>query len=69
MHLLPVVGARPNFVKAAPILRGFAKMGFEQTLVHTGRHYDACMSEVFFQHLQMPAPDVNLEVGSGSHAR
>lgn len=69
MHILHVVGARPNFMKAAPVLRAFAKSGMEQTLVHTGQHYDASMSEVFFQQLDMPAPDVNLEVGSGSHAR
>jgi UDP-N-acetylglucosamine 2-epimerase (non-hydrolysing) len=69
MHLLHVVGARPNFMKAAPVLRAFSKLDFEQTLVHTGQHYDASMSEVFFQQLDMPGPDVNLEVGSGSHAR
>jgi UDP-N-acetylglucosamine 2-epimerase (non-hydrolysing) len=69
MHLLHVVGARPNFMKAAPVLRAFAKLGLEQTLVHTGQHYDASMSEVFFQQLDMPPPDINLEVGSGSHAR
>jgi len=69
MHLLHVVGARPNFVKAAPVLRAFAKRGFQQTLVHTGQHYDTSMSEVFFRQLEMPSPDVNLEVGSGSHAQ
>jgi UDP-N-acetylglucosamine 2-epimerase (non-hydrolysing) len=69
MHLLHVIGARPNFMKAAPVLRAFAKREFEQTLVHTGQHYDPSMSEVFFQQLDIPGPDVNLEVGSGSHAR
>src|SRR6476620_11065800 len=68
MHVLHVVGARPNFMKAAPVLRELAECGAEQTLVHTGQHYDANMSDVFFQQLVMPAPDVNLEVGSGSHA-
>lgn len=70
MHILHVVGARPNFMKAAPVLRALAaRAGVRQTLVHTGQHYDANMSEVFFEQLGMPRPDVNLEVGSGSHSR
>jgi UDP-N-acetylglucosamine 2-epimerase (non-hydrolysing) len=70
MHILHVVGARPNFMKAAPVLHAIAgRPGFRQTLVHTGQHYDSGMSDVFFQQLGMPAPDKNLEVGSGSHAR
>jgi UDP-N-acetylglucosamine 2-epimerase (non-hydrolysing) len=69
MHVLHVVGARPNFMKAAPVMRALRDHGVEQTLVHTGQHYDANMSDVFFSQLAMPAPDVNLEVGSGSHAR
>lgn len=70
MHILHVVGARPNFMKASPVLRALANhAGARQTLVHTGQHYDANMSDVFFQQLAMPAPDVNLEVGSGSHSR
>lgn len=68
MHVLHVVGARPNFMKAAPVLRALGAIGATQTLVHTGQHYDASMSDVFFQQLGMPAPDVNLGVGSGSHA-
>jgi UDP-N-acetylglucosamine 2-epimerase (non-hydrolysing) len=57
-------------MKAAPVLAALAKRaGVRQTLVHTGQHYDASMSEVFFQQLEMPAPDLNLGVGSGSHAR
>lgn len=68
MHILHVVGARPNFVKAAPVLRGIKKRGFQQTLVHTGQHYDRNMSDVFFAQLEIPQPDVNLGVGSGSHA-
>jgi len=70
MHILHVVGARPNFMKAAPVLRALkTRQGVAQTLVHTGQHYDVNMSDVFFRQLGMPAPDVNLEVGSGSHAR
>ncbi len=70
MHILHVVGARPNFMKAAPVLAALAKQsGVRQTLVHTGQHYDANMSDVFFQQLGMPVPDVNLEVGAGSHAQ
>jgi UDP-N-acetylglucosamine 2-epimerase (non-hydrolysing) len=70
MHILHVVGARPNFMKAAPVLAAFSKYsGVRQTLVHTGQHYDANMSDVFFQQLGMPVPDVNLEVPPGSHAQ
>ncbi len=76
MHVLHVVGARPNFMKVAPILKALAlrarerrEANIRQTLVHTGQHYDAKMSDVFFQDLGMPAPDVHLGVGSGSHAQ
>lgn len=72
MRILHIVGARPNFVKAAPVMRGFAAapQAFDQTLVHTGQHYDANMSDAFFRDLDFPRPpDVNLEVGSDSHAR
>jgi UDP-N-acetylglucosamine 2-epimerase (non-hydrolysing) len=69
-HILHVVGARPNFIKAAPVLRALAaRKGVRQTLVHTGQHYDVNMSDIFFRQLGMPAPDVSLGVGSGSHAR
>jgi len=67
-QILHVVGARPNFVKAAPVLRAIRQRGMRQTLVHTGQHYDRNMSDVFFTQLEIPEPDVNLEVGSGSHA-
>ena len=57
-------------MKAAPVVRALAqKNGIQQTLVHTGQHYDSNMSTIFFEQLGIPAPDVNLEVGSGSHAR
>ena len=70
MHILHVVGARPNFMKAAPVLQALAKRDLvRQTLVHTGQHYDFNMSDVFFEQLGISAPDVNLEVGSGSHAQ
>lgn len=69
MHILHVVGARPNFMKAAPVLRALRQKGAQQTLVHTGQHYDVNMSDVFFRELQIPEPDVNLAVGSGSHAQ
>lgn len=70
MHILHVVGARPNFMKAAPAMRALAAHScVRQTLVHTGQHYDASMSDVFFQQLEMQLPDCNLGVGSGSHAQ
>jgi UDP-N-acetylglucosamine 2-epimerase (non-hydrolysing) len=68
MKVLHVVGARPNFMKAAPLLRVLRSRRIEQILVHTGQHYSANMSDVFFTQLAIPAPDVNLEVGSGTHA-
>ena len=68
MKLLHVVGARPNFMKAAPVLAAGERARLAQSLVHTGQHYDAAMSEAFFRDLDLPAPDENLGVGSGSHA-
>jgi len=66
-----VVGARPNFVKMAPVLKGMRRglPGHRHVLVHTGQHYDGEMSDVFFDELEAPAPDYHLAVGSGSHAR
>ena len=76
MKVLHVVGARPNFMKAAPIMREMAAedmarhpQEFEQLLVHTGQHYDDNMSKVFFEDLELPQPDIYLRVGSGSHAQ
>lgn len=66
---LHIVGARPNFMKAAPVVGALAASGAEPLLVHTGQHYDRQMSEVFFQQLGLPEPDRNLGVGSGSHAQ
>ena len=70
MHILHVVGARPNFMKAAPLLRALGRLPqVRQTLIHTGQHYDAAMSEVFFRQLGLPEPDVNLAVGSASQSQ
>jgi UDP-N-acetylglucosamine 2-epimerase (non-hydrolysing) len=69
MKILNVVGARPNFMKMAPIVEAMAKAPeIQSLLVHTGQHYDEAMSEVFFRDLGMPKPDLSLGVGSGSHA-
>ncbi|WP_428831377.1 non-hydrolyzing UDP-N-acetylglucosamine 2-epimerase [Actinomadura chokoriensis] len=67
--IVHVLGARPNFVKAAPVIAALRAAGAEQAVVHTGQHYDARMSEVFFDELGLPEPDVNLGVGSGGHAQ
>ena len=64
-----IAGARPNFPKLAPVMRGLAARGVPQTLVHTGQHYDDAMSDAFFRDLELPTPDVNLGVGSGSHGQ
>lgn len=70
IKVVNVVGARPNFMKIAPIVAELErrKDRFEQVLVHTGQHYDEAMSDAFFSDLGIPRPDINLEVGSGSHA-
>ncbi|MES2765714.1 MAG: UDP-N-acetylglucosamine 2-epimerase (non-hydrolyzing) [Bacteroidota bacterium] len=69
-RVVSVVGARPNFMKVAPIDRAFKKYSdkVEHLIVHTGQHYDAKMSDAFFQDLEMPEPAVFLGIGSGSHA-
>lgn len=69
MKIINVVGARPNLMKIAPLMEAFGqRSGFEPVLVHTGQHYDENMSDLFFRELGIPEPDLNLEVGSGSHA-
>ena len=68
MKIIHIVGARPNFMKATPVVMALkAYPQVEQLLVHTGQHYDSNMSDVFFKELGLIAPDINLDVGSGSH--
>jgi UDP-N-acetylglucosamine 2-epimerase (non-hydrolysing) len=68
--IINVCGARPNFMKIAPLMRAYGRHdGIQPLLVHTGQHYDRNMSDLFFRELNIPEPDINLEVGSASHAR
>jgi UDP-N-acetylglucosamine 2-epimerase (non-hydrolysing) len=70
LRIINVVGARPNFMKIAPVIAEMRRRSarIEPLLVHTGQHYDDSMSDSFFEDLQIPRPDINLEVGSGSHS-
>ena len=69
IKIICVCGARPNFMKIAPLMKAFKESGnFQTLLVHTGQHYDEKMSKLFFEELNIPKPEINLEVGSGSHA-
>lgn len=67
-HVVHVIGARPNFIKAAPVIAAIAGRSIPQRVIHTGQHYDERMSDVFFDELDLPVPDINLGVGSGTHA-
>ncbi|MBW1981221.1 MAG: UDP-N-acetylglucosamine 2-epimerase (non-hydrolyzing) [Deltaproteobacteria bacterium] len=67
MQVITIVGARPQFIKAAQLSEALKRAGHEEFLIHTGQHYDLEMSRVFFDELPIPEPDVNLEVGSGPH--
>lgn len=69
MNILTVVGARPQFIKATPLSKALREAGHTEYLVHTGQHYDYGMSQIFFDELQIPEPDVNLGVGSASHGK
>lgn len=66
-YVLTIVGARPQFVKAAVVSKALAKEGISEQIIHTGQHYDDAMSTVFWNELGIPAPNINLEIGSGSH--
>jgi UDP-GlcNAc3NAcA epimerase len=69
MKIVSVVGARPQFVKAAVVSRGLRVKGLTEILIHTGQHYDENMSAVFFEELRIPDPNYNLEIGSGPHGQ
>ncbi|UCD39270.1 MAG: UDP-N-acetylglucosamine 2-epimerase (non-hydrolyzing) [Fidelibacterota bacterium] len=68
MKIVSVLGARPQFIKAAPVTRALGQAGHREILLHTGQHYDYGMSKIFFDELDIPEPDINLGVGSDSHA-
>ncbi len=69
MRIVSIVGARPQFVKSAPVSRAIAQAGHREFLLHTGQHYDYGMSKIFFDELSLREPDINLGVGSGTHAQ
>src|SRR5262245_50675397 len=69
MRVMTAVGARPQFIKVAPISAALERAGIEELLVHSGQHYDHQMSSVFFEELSLPAPALNLGVGSGTHGQ
>ena len=69
MTVVTLVGARPQFIKAAPVSRALEAAGIEEVLVHSGQHYDRQVSDVFFDELGLPVPATNLDVGSGTHAQ
>jgi len=69
MHVCTLIGARPQFVKAAALSPKLRESGIEETIVHSGQHYDSLLSQVFFDELGIPVPKINLEVGSSSHAQ
>jgi len=69
MKIATVVGARPQFIKSAPVSKAIAKAGYQEYQIHTGQHYDYGMSEIFFEELGIAEPAINLGIGSGSHAQ
>ncbi|MBS4195731.1 non-hydrolyzing UDP-N-acetylglucosamine 2-epimerase [Lederbergia citri] len=68
MKIITVIGARPQFIKAAPVSRALRKH-FDELIIHTGQHYDSNMSDIFFEELNIPKPDYHLHVGSSSHGK
>jgi UDP-GlcNAc3NAcA epimerase len=69
MKVLTIIGARPQFIKSAPVSLAIRKLGYNEYVVHTGQHYDYGMSQIFFDELEIPQPDVNLGIGSGFHGQ
>src|SRR3989344_3049115 len=69
MKIIHVVGARPNFMKMAPVWRALKKYKTKQLIDHTGQHYSTNMSDIFFKELVIKVPDINLRVGSGTQAK
>jgi UDP-GlcNAc3NAcA epimerase len=69
MHVVTILGARPQFVKAAVVSKALAGIGIKETIIHTGQHYDHAMSGIFWDELGIPSPGINLQVGSGSHGK
>jgi UDP-N-acetylglucosamine 2-epimerase len=69
MQIVTIVGARPQFITAWPMSEALRNAGHEDFLIHTGQHYDYQMSRIFFEELDIPEPNVNLDVGSGSQGQ
>ena len=69
MNVITVVGARPQFIKAAVVSRAFVAIGIDERIVHTGQHFDANMSDVFFEELGIPSPTEHLGIGGGPHGQ
>ena len=69
MKVISIVGARPQFIKASSVSKALRQTEHQEFIIHTGQHYDYEMSRVFFNEMELPEPDVNLEVGSGSHGK
>ena len=67
MKIVSIVGTRPNFMKIAPLVREFNDRNIEHVLIHTGQHYDTAMSDLFFNELKIPKPDINLGIGPNTH--